>query len=550
MNPAVRQLLLGASRFDYHVDSVNGSDYSDGKTPARAFRTIAKLETVLGSSYDRKRIGLARGSYWREQIGGLGDWGSNVVIKAYGSGAMPVLDGADVVPADSWAKTGALTNVYDTSWVHEASSGSVISVWEDGVRLRWVASTALCDATPGTYYVATVTTSPSAVYVHATGSGDPDTNGKTYEISSREWGLMTGEIGSNWLIEYVHTKRTTNGNGSLEAVNNCRVNWCLAEDGWKHNLFIGADSIADGCIAWKADYPNRSNATMFVGFTSDGSGKRVTFRRCVAICDPAIGEAARAASISVDGFYSHTTGAAKEWDAVIYEDCAASGVVTGFAAADCDLFTNTRNYAYDVNKGFLLGGTVHTAYDCKVMEGPTVTHIGATETTAGTSTIEGMRHYCFDGTSRGSVYAAGTATVTVTKSVLARDTTATGSSRIMVNGNAVGSQVNSSYNIITASTNTTAYRITGTGSADNNVYWPATIDFNIGASSYTSFALYKAAELSYDQASVASDPLLVDPANGDFNVTGGSPAIAMGAGLERPNVTYLPIPSDVALAAM
>lgn len=43
---------------------------------------------------------------------------------------------------------------------------------------------------------------------------------------------------------------------------------------------------------------------------------------------------------------------------------------------------------------------------------------------------------------------------------------------------------------------------------------------------------------------------MTDPANGDFSLDPASPAIALGAGLERLDVAYTPIPTDEDLGAM
>lgn len=45
-------------------------------------------------------------------------------------------------------------------------------------------------------------------------------------------------------------------------------------------------------------------------------------------------------------------------------------------------------------------------------------------------------------------------------------------------------------------------------------------------------------------------PAVSQSASGDFSLQSGSPAIAIGAGLVRPSISYTPIPSDVAVAAM
>jgi len=557
VRPLVRPLVRGVTepgyggrRFTYYVDSVNGDDLNDGLTADTAFQTIGKLDTTLSSDYSGQRIGLARGSYWREEIGGGSNASVNVVIDAYGSGQLPVLDGADVVAAASWAKTATYTNVYDLTWAHSAAVGSTLSVWEDGVRLRWVASAALCDATAGTYYCASVAGATTAVYLHATGSGDPDANGKLYEISARESGLTASASGASWNVARIRTRRQTGPNGSLVLQAPGSVaRECVAEDGTKHNLFIGADCSAYDCIAWLRDWHDRTNTAAFVAFVADGTGKTARFVRCVSVCDPSVVEVARAAAAAIGGFIAHTASDAGKWAGIEYTDCSVNAATNGFSASNVTSYTVTRCYATDYNSAVSANGAA-SIVDCYFKEGATVLHNNVIRSFSGTTTIEGLRCYFSDSSTLGALFTnVSGCEISVTKSVLWRASAGAGWA-YFVRGDVAGTIVNSTRNIIGGNLNTVAYRRKGGGSADYNVFYPGTIDFEIGASSYSSFALYQAAELTFDQNSVAADPLLVDPANGDFNVAEGSPAIALCAGLERPNITYTAIPSDAEIEAM
>lgn len=540
--------------FDYYVDSVNGSDDNDGLTAATAFASIGKLTTTVGGDFSGLRIGLARGGYWREQFGSQSNASSNVVVSAYGTGQLPVLDAADEVPAESWAKTDTYTNVYDLTWAHSASAGSTLSVWEDGVRLRWVSSIATCDATPGTYYVATVAGSSTALYLHASDSGDPDANGKLYEIATRDFGIAVGIGGSAWRVSNVRTKRQAHPDGSLAIyAPGSVVRGCIAEDGTKHNLFIGRDSAAYDCIAWKADWADRTNATLFVAFTGDGRGKRARFERCVAIVDPAVGADAVTNAKAIDGFYAHTSSGSQKWDQIEIVDCAAIGGVTSFGASDVEHFIVIRPFATNCRNGVGAGGTntLTTVTDpyCRqgdgIAFGSSIIHYG------GECAVEGLREYAWSGSNSGSVYTNAAGTLSVRKSVLVRGAASSGY-RIMVNGNSAPTDITSEYNIIYTleAVGSNGFKAKGAGAADFNVYYPASIDMEIGANAYTTFAAYQAAETAFDQNSIVADPLLVDPANGDFGLDPSSPAIALGAGLERPNIVYTAIPSDEEIEAM
>src|SRR5690606_32228624 len=74
-----------SEQFDIYVDSENGDDSNDGFAKSTAVASLSAITLAEGM-----KIGLARGSYWREQL----DTGSfnNITIMAYGEGAMPTLD--------------------------------------------------------------------------------------------------------------------------------------------------------------------------------------------------------------------------------------------------------------------------------------------------------------------------------------------------------------------------------------------------------------------------------------------------------------------------
>lgn len=540
---------FGGRRFTYYVDSVSGSDANDGLTADTAFQTIGKLNTTLSSDYSGQRIGLARGGYWREQLGSSANTSANVVIGAYGAGQLPVLDAADVASSAGWAKTATYTNVYDRTWSHAASVNSALSVWEDGVRLRWVASAALCDATPGTYYCAKVAGATTTVYLHASDSSDPTASGKTYEIATRDYGICAGAGGTNWNISDVRTKRNAHDNGSLVVMApNSVVQRCIAEDGTKHNVYISDDCAAYDCIAWKSDWHDRTNTTAFVAFSANGTGKSAKFVRCLALMEAAKAQVAVSASAGFGGFYAHTAGG--KWTSIEYVDCVARGAFSGFSYAKTETAAVLRCHVEEARNGVVAQGP-GTITDLRVYEGVTVTPESAVNANAGPVHIDGLRHRWTVGSIPGSVY-TGTAGVEINlaKSVICRIGDS-GAGKFLTHGFGADSTINSTRNILAGiRTDDTAYRIVGFGSADFNVYWPADAQFRIRGSTYNDFASYKTAEAAFDQNSVADNPLLVDPANGDFNVAEGSPAIALGAGLERPNITYTAIPSDAAIAAM
>jgi hypothetical protein len=115
-------------KFTYYVDQVNGLDTNDGLTPNRAFKTVAKVNTLTLSA--GQSVGFRRGCTWRETltVPSSGNSTSAVTFGAYGKGAKPRINAANVLT--SWS------NVAGTVY----SKGSVTTepriVLYNGVRLN------------------------------------------------------------------------------------------------------------------------------------------------------------------------------------------------------------------------------------------------------------------------------------------------------------------------------------------------------------------------------------------------------------------------------
>src|SRR5579875_1930665 len=104
----------------YYVDSVNGSDANNGTTPATAWKSLSKVQSMIGSIKPGTSILFARGDTWN---GGLELTGLNgtatapIVFGNYGSGALPVFDGGS-----------------SSEYGFHATSGSHVTV--DGFEIR------------------------------------------------------------------------------------------------------------------------------------------------------------------------------------------------------------------------------------------------------------------------------------------------------------------------------------------------------------------------------------------------------------------------------
>jgi hypothetical protein len=103
-------LLLAALAFldVYHV-SPDGNDANDGRSPAKAWKTVAKVNATTFAPGDQ--ILFARGGEWRESLkaSSSGAPGKPIVYAASGTGAKPKFWGSDIVTvgADGSARIAA-----------------------------------------------------------------------------------------------------------------------------------------------------------------------------------------------------------------------------------------------------------------------------------------------------------------------------------------------------------------------------------------------------------------------------------------------------------
>ena len=497
--------------FNYYVNSVSGSDAANGLTPATAFQTISKLKTVATSN--NLKIGLAKGSYWREELD-LSVY-TGVAVGSYGRfGTAPSLDGADVITG--WAKTGGYTNVYDKSLTGLAVQQHQ-TVWENGVKLVRVASIAACDATAGSFYVTDTFTNGGAysVYVNATGSGNPNVNGKTYECAQRLYSVFLGDSG---IIDGIRGGRQAHNDGSLKVSLDSTISNCVAYGGYQHNFFINTGTV-NKCYAYDCEI-----GYDFVGISTGSSvGKSVTFSNCIAFHDT---------SCTGPGFFLHgeTYSSATYLNNKVYNH--ANGIdVSGFRGT-----ITITDLEFEQVGAFPTGRAVSLA---------------STEALGGIASINKLRS-SITGTD-GIVYAYGTLagdTINVYDSELS----VAGASLTVRNGagtmnidqctfNCAGGGAYGPYDDFGA-INMSRTILTGTGLVNgintevgskigrfsNNVFFGMT-NFRYKGSTYD-FATWKS--IVGDTTSVLQDPLLNSNPDtaGDFSVNGASPAISRQAGVQ------------------
>jgi hypothetical protein len=336
--------------YDWYVDSVTGDDANTGKSKSQAFQTLAAVSAVIAAG---DKIGLARGSHWREQ---LTVSVNNVSLVAYGNGDRPIIDGSELMTG--WSKTSGRTYVYQITCTPLWATSNDLNVWEDGTFLVRAASVASCDSTPGSYYPSAAT-GTITLYVHATGDGDPASNGKTYEYSHRQRSIFAANNGiTGLLINGIHTRCNLEENGSILIYKYSTVLNCLIADGSRHNLYIGEGSYLAGTTLRDAYY-GAGTYTLLVCYSPTGTGLGFVCENCT--CENTRG--------SVDtlgtGFYGHSTSGSM--GAFRYKNITASylnlavdiSTSTGDSVIET-LDASTCYYAINTAVNLTASGVTHT----------------------------------------------------------------------------------------------------------------------------------------------------------------------------------------------
>lgn len=534
------------ARPTYYVDSVTGSDANDGLTDTTPFEHISAIPMANGTD-----IYLARDSVFLESFDGTPYSGCR--IFAYGAGKLPIFDCADPAVNASFVVDGTHANVYNQTLTYVADlPGHYLSMWEDGARLFYVDDKATCQATPGSWTAVEAdglseVTGSQTFSVHPYGSTNPTTDGKLYEYSARDFGVVTG---SGWSVNDIRTKRQINNNGSFVLGVNSVANGCIFEDGVKHNAFGESNTTFNDCIVFKCDFPNRTNLTGFVSFEVNPSGKSTNYNRCIALMEEDKYDYALANGTSILGFYCHSDGApGHNWDVVNYTDCATKLCTEGMAVADTNVLNDIRNLIESASIGINANAVTVNSIDAYIRDGDGKRLLrGYTGGTDGI--IDGLRIYSVGRGGAGLYYDIGNdGQTTISNSVIYRAAGVGYTYAVQHTGIKLLNFYNNIVYVDQSVAEATSLATNNPSLVNLNCYSEEDSDFEILGNNYFDFGDYVAAQ-PYDQNSVTGDPLFVDAANGDFNLQVGSPAIAIGAGLLRPNVVYTTIPSHAAVEAM
>ena len=205
--------------------SNTGADGNDGLSPATAWRSLARLRTQVLEPGDH--IALERGSVFRETltVTASGTEGRPIVYESYGSGARPVISGADVV----------------TNWV-DAGSGIYRAPLAVAPQRLWVDHTAASQAaSPGSLGDNQFAYAMGWLYLRLPGGLSPADH--VVEASQRPAAISDIDGHSFITLEDLVAERA-NGSTKTDAVINATdssSNWtvenCVAKDGAANGFF-------------------------------------------------------------------------------------------------------------------------------------------------------------------------------------------------------------------------------------------------------------------------------------------------------------------------
>lgn len=327
--------LLNSETYHVYVDSVAGSDLNDGATSDRAIQTLTKASGLITEFGEGCRVGLARGSVWRDKLTINQHY---TVVGAYGDGDKPLIDGADIFTG--WTKTPGYVNIYQATITVLASALAVSTpgVWEDSVRFRNFASgLADLDTKPGAFWHGALSGSGSVsitVYIHTTASNNPAINGSLYELSVRDSCIDSAAAFVDYVkISDIDTKRPYSSYGGIAISRYSKVERCSFSEGTAHNSFMRSGSEMIDCVALDC-YSQFGSPTMYILYDHSSIGGTIgsigRFTRCVAQVSDDI--------VKPVGFYAHSN--SLFFGNVIYEECQVLYTkATGFEAASTEQLT-------------------------------------------------------------------------------------------------------------------------------------------------------------------------------------------------------------------
>lgn len=291
----------------WYVDSRYGNDSNTGQSPAQAWKTLSKLKNIVSSG---DFIYLAKGSEWHESFSFFPELDS-VRISNYGAGALPIIDGSELV--STWTKTTGRTNIYEYSTIIEDEGDAAdIPVYEGENTLFRATNLDQLDTIPGSYFYIANTTTDIDFYIHTSNSDNPNSNGLAYYVTVRQ--PIALHNANN--VFGVHCRRGLDNDGPIATYRQGALENIIAQDGHKHNVFNGGGHIRN-VVALDARMQGAGGTTFFVSYENIPNDLNAIYYNCHAVNSRSNEE------IDDIGFYAHGTTNNNKWRKLEFYNCTA-----------------------------------------------------------------------------------------------------------------------------------------------------------------------------------------------------------------------------------
>jgi uncharacterized repeat protein (TIGR02059 family) len=282
--------IQSVSYADYYV-SKNGDDNNSGKSPESAWKTIAKVNAHFFIPGDR--IHFRRGDEWREQltVSSSGTETQRITFSAYGTGAKPIFNGADI--KTGWVNTYNNINLNIWGTVSPNATTTRAMVILDNIIYSETAT--LAELTSANKYWIKTASTPDSLYVYST--TDPDA--LTAEVSKRDYGIYAPDANNIKYVNFTYLDIRYAGTTGLGLygtedsqtdgyciVDSCnfyanRLHSCVAYDGHSNDIFRNSTATynGNGFYSWVSDNLTISNCSsahnisyLIAPGTTDGHG--------------------------------------------------------------------------------------------------------------------------------------------------------------------------------------------------------------------------------------------------------------------------------------
>lgn len=347
------------SRHVWYCNPVSGNDESDGTSPAKAWKSAAKINEesrhcglFSSDSYDTGDILIIDTSEATLDLGNeLLEFATpGLTVRAADGQEWIRIQSHQVLSSGGWAPTG-VPNVYVTE-----DTQPHIVVWENDRFLHHPSGSSFSavqeslSSTPGSFW-----TDGLRLYLHPFGSTDPRLDGKTYDRSRfYPEGAPVTLAAPHLLIQDIHTGKTCLAEkssqdaiggycmGNKGSAGRTKIRHCFLYYGSKHNLGLTEGvrgdliEVEDVQVEQGSPYPTYGGQTVLVSFSAGGSdlGIRHVYRRCISRANTGlIGSSEGEMSGRFPVFYSHNLGGNNQFDSIEFIHCKfGSGSLSGGAA--------------------------------------------------------------------------------------------------------------------------------------------------------------------------------------------------------------------------